>query len=624
MATFWKRDTQKNIRELFKVIMSKIELLAPAKDLECAKSAIMCGADAVYIGAKNFGARKAAGNNLDDIKELIEFTHKYYARTYITVNTILNNDEILEAKKLIDQLYELGADAIIIQDLGLLELNLPPVPLIASTQMHNNSLEKIRFLEQVGFKRVILARELTLVQIKEIADNVKIELEAFVHGSLCVSYSGQCYLSYAIGGRSGNRGECAQPCRNLYSLQDKEGTIIAKDQHLLSLKDLNLSDNIERMLQSGITSFKIEGRLKDSNYVKNVVSYYRQKIDRALSKLNLKKSSSGESSIDFVPNLNKTFNRGYTTYLLKGRNDKIASPFTCKSLGEPIGKVKQVEKYCFILKTATPLNNGDGICFFDSNNHLQGTTIQKVQGNKIFPKDLKEIKTDTLIYRNLDNKFLKALKNAKIERFITIKLSVTQKNTELILHAIDEDNVEACSKITLKTELAKDSEMMLNNLKKQLTKLGDSEFKASEIDINLEKIYFMPIKDINELRRTTIELLKKNRSASRPKDIIHIVPDDVLYPYQEVDFSANVYNDYAVAFYKRHGVRKIELAAETKKDLSAQKVMTTKLCLKYEYGFCPKQSSGKSVKEPLYLVDKMNKLYRLSFDCVNCQMEIYY
>ncbi|MEQ8225541.1 MAG: peptidase U32 family protein, partial [Candidatus Eremiobacterota bacterium] len=353
--------------------MKKIELLSPAKDLECGMAAIKCGADAIYIGAERFGARVSAGNSPEDIKELVSFAHRYFARVYVTLNTILTDKETGQAKELMEKLYETGVDAFIIQDMGFLEMDLPPVPLFASTQCHNNSAEKIRFLEQVGFKRAILARELSLKEIKYIREKTEIELEFFVHGALCVCYSGQCYLSYAIGGRSGNRGDCAQPCRKIYSLVDESGNFIIKDKYLLSLKDLNLSGYIRELVDAGINSFKIEGRLKDINYVKNIVSFYRQKIDLA----GYKKTSSGNISINFTPDPEKTFNRGYTDYFFNGRRKDITSFNTPKSTGKSCGKILKCDKNSFYL-TYHSLKAGDGICFFDDTSILRGTSVKKV------------------------------------------------------------------------------------------------------------------------------------------------------------------------------------------------------------------------------------------------------
>ena len=542
--------------------MVVIELLAPAKDLKCGVSAIKCGADAVYIGAPLFGARSSACNDIEDIKKLIDFAHLYYARVYITVNTILTDEELPQAQKLINDLYNLNADGIIIQDTGLLELDLPPIPLIASTQMHNVSKKKIKFLEQIGFKRIILARELSLNEIEDIHNEVNIELEAFIHGALCVSYSGQCYMSYAIGGRSGNRGQCAQPCRKKYSLKDNNGQIIAKNLYLLSLKDMNRSSYIEDMIKAGITSFKIEGRLKDESYVKNVVSFYRREIDTVLEKLSIKKASSGYSYIDFEPDPLKTFNRGFTTYFLKGRSKDIASPNTPKSTGEPIGKIEKTGQNYFKLDNDIKIAPGDGICFFNADNELCGTIINQVIENRILPQEMNELKEGLKINRNNDNNFIKKLKSTQIDRFIDVDFMLTEGNNEYILKAVDEDGIAAESSISVSGESAQNKNMLLNNLDKQLSKLGDTEFTLSKLSMNLYNYYFIPVKDINELRRQAIEWLRKNRSAKRPIEHFEIIKNNVPYPKDKLDFSTNIYNKKAIDFYKRHGIKQFEMAAE--------------------------------------------------------------
>ncbi len=595
--------------------MKKIELLSPAKDLECGMAAIKCGADAVYIGAERFGARASAGNSIEDIKELVSFAHRYFVRVYVTINTILTDKETGQAKELLEKLYETGVDAFIIQDMGFLEMDLPPVPLIASTQCHNNSLEKIKFLEQVGFKRAILARELSLEEIKHIREKTEIELEFFVHGALCVCYSGQCYLSYAIGGRSGNRGECAQPCRKIYSLADESGNFIIKDKYLLSLKDLNLSAYIRELADAGINSFKIEGRLKDINYVKNIVSFYRQKIDMA----GYKKTSTGNISIDFTPDPEKTFNRGYTDYFLRGRREDIISFNTPKSTGKKCGKVFKCDKISFYL-TSHSLKAGDGICFFDDSHILRGTSVKRVEKNRIFPDDMSVIKKDTLIYRNLDIDFLKQLKHAKIERKVSVKLTVSEEMGKLLLTAVDEDNIKAFLSVEINMEIARNRENALFNLKKQLSSLGETEFSAEQIEIELKDIYFIPVKEINNLRRELVNMLRKNREEVFSRKLSYIEKNN--YPFSEeiVTFRGNVMNSFAERFYARHGAKVIEPAAETGIEMKGQAVMKTKHCLKYSAGLCPGRGCKKTGH--LYLVDEKGKKYLLNFNCNDCTMEV--
>lgn len=601
--------------------MKQIELLAPAKNLEYGITAINCGADAVYIGANKFGARTNVGNTPEDIEKLINHAHKFNTKVYITLNTLLYDNEIPEAKKLIKQLYNMGTDAIIVQDMGLLELDLPPIPLFASTQTHNNNWQKVEFLEKAGFQRIILARELSLEQIKEIKSRTSVELESFVHGALCVCYSGQCYLSYAIGKRSGNKGECAQPCRKLYSLKDESGKIIAKDKHLLSLKDLNLSNYLKDLLEAGVTSFKIEGRLKDINYIKNIVSFYRQELDKILEENEYTRASSGKIITDFIPNPDKTFNRSYTDYFLNGRSKKITSFDTPKFTGEPLGKVLSVEKNYFTLNCKSNLNNGDGISFFDEKGVLQGTVINKIEGNKIFPNKIELIKKNLLIYRNYDHEFNKTLEKAKVERKIGISIKFYSQQNSLILEIIDEDGIKIEKAIDNKFDTAEKAEKALENIEKQLSKLGETEFYLNDISVNLNKIPFIPVKELNELRRSAVEELGEARIKNYQRNKFKLEKNNFPYPQDKLEFSGNVLNKLAWDFYIRHGVKEIEAAAESGINLQGRKVMTTKHCLKYQFDLCPKTSKDKFDKK-LYLVDEFNKEYLLEFNCKDCEMSI--
>ena len=604
--------------------MKPIELLAPAKNLESGIAAIKCGADAVYIAAEKFGARISAGNSLEDIEHLIIFAHKYRAKVYITINTLLKDSEIQQAYELIHKLYQIGADAIITQDMGLLELDLPPIPLFASTQTNNTTPEKIEFLEKIGFQRVILARELSLEQIKKIRKKTGVELEFFIHGALCVCYSGQCQMSYAIGGRSANRGNCAQPCRKKYSLVDSKNKIISQDKHLLSLKDLNLSVDLENLINAGISSFKIEGRLKDISYIKNIVSYYRQNLDLVLDKNSLVKSSIGKSIISFSPNPNKTFNRGYSEYFLNERSGKISSINTPKSMGEEIGKIDFVGKDYFTISKNIKLNNADGICFFDKNLELKGTIINKVIENKIFPDDIKEIQPNTFIYRNLDHEFLKTLKNSKIERKIGVNLYLSQENEDLIFVAIDEEGAKVQISLKNNFDTAQNKEKALETLEKQLLKLGETDFYADSIEINLKEAYFIPVKEINEIRRQLINKLEEERSELHQQQKIKIEKNNFPYPDKKLDYSGNVLNKHAEEFYKRHCVEEIQSAAESGLDMTGKKVMTTKYCLKHQFNICPKVNLQSDHSEPLYLIDENKHQYELKFNCAKCEMEIYF
>lgn len=602
--------------------MQKIELLSPAKDLECGITAINCGADAVYIGAPQFGAREAAGNSLEDISELIKYAHKYWAKIYVTVNTLLHDEEIPSALHMISQLYDAGVDGIVIQDVGLLECDLPPVPLIASTQMHNDTPEKVAFLEQLGISRVILPRELDLDQIKKIRASSNVELEFFVHGALCVCYSGQCYLSYALGGRSGNRGQCAQPCRKLYSLTDDDGHVLAENKHLLSLKDLNLSDYLRDLVEAGICSFKIEGRLKDKAYVSNVVSFYRQKLDEVLADLGMEKNSSGSSKIDFEPNVNKTFNRGYTTHFLNGRNKLMGAVDTPKMMGELVGKVISVSNRHVLLDSKIELHNGDGVCYFDQRGELQGTVVNNVNEMAVILDKPAGLVKGAMVYRNSDHEFLTRLAKAKIERMIDVKLTLSETPEGFKATALDEDEVTAdyllvCDKIP-----AEKPEVALENIKKQLSKSGGTDFLCSEVSIETSKAYFLPISVLNEMRRGVLEKLAEARIENRPVQKSNPINNDVPYPENELMFTGNVINFKADEFYRRHGVTSIEPGAETGLTLYGRRVMATRYCLKHQLGICPKLSGDAQLSEPLCLTDAEGHKLQLLFDCDECRMEI--
>ena len=384
----------------------KIELLAPAKNLEYGREAINHGADAVYIGAPAFGARSAATNTISDIESLVNYSHLFGSKVFATVNTILFDNELEDAVQMIRQLYNIGVDALIIQDVGLLECDLPPIELHASTQCHNATIERVKFMESVGFARAILARETSLEQMREIRQATTLDLEAFVHGALCVSYSGQCYMSQYLNGRSGNRGCCSQPCRSMYDLYTEDNRMIIKNKHLLSLRDFSAADHLREMMEAGITSFKIEGRLKDITYVKNITAYYRQLLDNMLS--GSSKASSGHCTFHFVPDPERTFNRGYTDYFLTGRHP-MASLSTQKSIGKTVAKVSRVEHNALVINSKEPLMAGDGLCFFDSKGCLQGFFVNAVQGSRIIPNRMPNITSGALLWRNHDQKFEKQL-----------------------------------------------------------------------------------------------------------------------------------------------------------------------------------------------------------------------
>jgi len=605
-------------------MQNKIELLAPAKDLESGVIAINAGADAVYIGAARFGARQAVGNSLGDIEKLTTYAHKYWARVYAAVNTLLYDKELDAAVHLCHQLYTAGVDAIIVQDMGLLESNLPPIPLFASTQMHNHTPERVAFLEQVGIQRVILARELSLQEISEIREATSVELETFIHGALCVSYSGQCNLSYAIGGRSGNRGQCAQPCRRRYSLVDGKNKTQVQDSHLLSLKDFNLTDHLRDLLEVGVCSFKIEGRLKDQAYVKNIVAHYRQRLDAILLDLDLEASSSGRVTLDFEPDPTKTFNRGYTSYFLTGQRDDITSFTTPKHTGEPIGVVISVDKQSFKLNVTKTLNNGDGLTFFDLDGNLRGTLVNRSVGNTVFPAKMAGIRQGTRICRNADRKFIKQVGISQPDRRIPINMRFSETKTGFQLTAEDQDGNYIVVPLNLEKTLAQKPDRALETLERQLTRLGDSEFMCDNLEINTSVPFFLPVSTLNALRRDLVTKLQDERSRNFPRITGGAIQNKFPYPETKLNFLGNVLNKQAEAFYRRHGVNEIDPAAESGIDMDGRRVMTTKHCLKYELGGCHYQDQPRHFDEPLYLVAEDGLRLRLAFNCRDCLMEVYF
>lgn len=589
----------------------RTELLSPAKDKETAIAAIDCGADAVYMGASAFGARRNAPNSLEDIKEVVDYAHKFWAKLFITVNTILTDEELDEAVELIKQLDEIGVDAIIVQDMGLVERLIQeqltcspnsnpiylPLPLHMSTQCDNRDPEKVKFFNDMGVSRVVLARELSLKQIKEIHEqNPTLELEAFVHGALCVSYSGQCYLSQYIGGRSANRGECAQPCRKKYSVENEEGKVFLKDKHPLCLKDFNASKYLKEMIDAGVYSFKIEGRLKDTNYVKNVTAYYRHELDKYSER-----SSSGKSVYSFTPNPEKSFNRGFTTYFLNGREEcfNFQSP---KSKGEYLGKVAEVKKNCFKIKTDKKINPQDGLT-----DGTDGFLVNKVENGFIYPNKAVILKVGEKIYRNSDVEFEKLLA-LPVKRQIGIEVVV---NKNLVL--TDEDGVSVSLNLP-QGEVAKNPEKMKETFVKQFSKTGESDFYIKDIKIASENLPFLPVSVINQLRREAFELLMQERlrqyKCERQKTLKY-----VPFHKKELDYRANVHNRQAKEFYEKCGAKVCEMSLETKLPGRKVELMRTKHCIKYALGMCKSP-------EKLFLRDEFGKKYPLKFDCKNCEMVV--
>jgi len=600
----------------------RIELLAPARDGDTARAAIECGADAVYLGAPQFSAREAAGNSLDAIAQVVDFAHPYYARVYVALNTVLTDDELPPAMRMIDRLAEIGIDGLIIQDVGLLELNLPPIPLIGSTQMDNATPEKVRFLEQVGFSRVILARELTLDQIRAIRTQTSIELECFVHGALCIGASGQCYMSYAAGGRSGNRGQCAQPCRRRYTLKDKAGKILAEDRHLLSLKDLNLAEHLEALIDAGVSSFKIEGRLKDIPYVANTVGFYRRKLDALLAQKGLKASSSGVVHLNFEPDPAKTFNRGFTEYGLTAPVHDVASLDTPKSRGEFVGTVARVERTYFVLDGERELHNADGLCFLDRQGNLTGTVVNRVEGSKVYVQSIRDIQPGQKIYRNYDHAFARQLTGRAAQRKILLRLVLAEDQTDLILSGEDEDGNEASVRLAGPLQPAQKKDAVRRTLRKQLTRLGNTVFECTELRLETQDVYFLPASKLNGIRRELVERLLAVRQKHRPRLTIPGKQSTASYPERHLTYRGNVLNAQARAFYERHGVESIEPAAESGLDMAGRLVMTTKYCLRHQLGLCARPSA-EDAAQPLILEDEDGREYDVRCRCGACGMDLF-
>ena len=608
---------------MHKMKQRPIELLAPAKNLECGIEAINHGADAVYIGAPRFGARAAAGNSLADIEALVQYAHLYNVRIYVTVNTILRDDELKETEAMIWDLYRVGVDALIVQDMGLTQLNLPPIPLHASTQMDNRTVEKVRFLADAGFRQVVLARELSVNEISRIhAACPDTLLEVFIHGALCVSYSGQCYVSEACFGRSANRGECAQFCRLQFDMTDADGKVIEKGKHLLSLKDMNQSDNLEELLDSGASSLKIEGRLKDVSYVKNVTAYYRQKLD-ALFKRRKEyvRASSGSVKLAFRPQLDKSFSRGFTDYFAHGRNPGIFSFNTPKSLGEEVGTVKEIRGNYLTVAGVKAFSNGDGLCYLDAQGRLQGFRVNRVENNKLFPQEMPRIKPKTVLYRNFDQEFDRIMQKKSAERKLVVDVSLAENNFGFTLTMCDEDGNSVSMALSKDKELARTSQH--DNLINQLGKLGNTPFVPRNIEVDLSENWFIPSSELAELRRATVEKLLALRRINYHCELWRMPETEHPYPQKELTYLGNVMNKEAAAFYQKHGVEKIAPAFEMEHPEGAA-LMFCKHCLRYSMGWCPVHHKVKSpYREPYYLVSGDGKKFRLQFDCKNCQMKVY-
>jgi putative protease len=605
----------------------KIEILSPAKNLIQGMAAINAGADAVYIGAPQFGARSNATNSLEDIEELVKYAHLFKAQVFVVVNTILYDHELEDCKKLIHQLYAIGVDALIVQDMAIMEMDLPPIVIHASTQANNRDPKHVKFLKDAGMKRVVLARELNLDQIKDISKETDVELEFFVSGALCVSFSGNCYMSIANGERSANRGSCAQNCRLPYNLVDGTGKTLIANSHLLSIKDLDLSNQLPNLIEAGISSFKIEGRLKDMVYVKNNTSFLRKKLDAFLENNDhYQKASSGRTFYNFEAEMDRSFNRGYTDYFVNKRTEKIGSWESPKSQGQLIGKLLEVKANGYVIENSELLNNGDGLFFLNENNEPDGAQVNIIINNIVVPNTFKPLKPGTVIYRNSDANFNRLVEREDSAiRKIGVTLHFTETTTGFQLVAKDEDGHESVSSFEADKEVAKNEESTIPNIKKNLSKTGNTPFIVDDIQVTFSNNWFLPISKINEIRRIVLEQLIDVRVTEYQRIELPITKTEHPYPVSQLDFTYNVSNQMARNFYKRHGVTDIEKAFELQWDPGKSRVMVTKYCVKYELGKCARfqrDTMGEKVVEPLIL--KQGELeYKLKFNCKPCEMEIW-
>lgn len=586
-----------------------LELLAPAADKEVAFQAILHGADAVYIGGPGFGARSKASNSIDDIAEVVEFAHRFRARVYVTVNTLVYESEIPEVESMVWKLYRVGVDAIIVQDMSLLRMNLPPIALHASTQCDTRTVAKARFLQDVGFSQIVLARELTLNEIKEIVSSVSVPVECFVHGALCVSYSGRCSASCVELGRSANRGECGQMCRMPYTLRNGRGEILLKDRYLLSLKDLNTLQTLGEMVEAGVSSFKIEGRLKDASYVKNVTAAYRLALDRIIAENPDRyiRSSFGESETGFSPNPDKSFNRGFTDYFLNGRNPgRMASLETPKSMGEEIRDVSE-------------LHNGDGISFFNLRGEYEGVAVNRVEGNRIIGSRPFKLPRNARIHRTFDREWQKLMARGTAERTISVDIS------------LDEDGVTAADErgnsVRLPLDVTKSEAQKPMHPEEIFSRLGNTIYRLRKFENRLKPSTFIPASRLTSLRRRLMELLDAANLATYRYDYRR-EEKDACYPAPELEQRDNVANSLAEKFYREHGVRAIKQAIEVAPPKKSETctVMTTRYCLRRELGCCLKDTAVSDGKRsrfagPLTITTGPHK-FQLEFDCKRCEMNV--
>lgn len=621
----------------------ELELLAPAKNAEIARQAILHGADAIYIGGPMFGARHSASNSLADIGALVEFAHRYHARIFVTINTILHDSELEPARQLIHQLYDSGVDALIVQDMGILEMDIPPIQLHASTQCDIRSVDKAKFLADSGFSQLVLPRELTVQQIAQFHQGVDATLEYFVHGALCVAFSGQCYISHAETGRSANRGDCSQACRLPYTLKDDSGAVVAFDKHLLSMKDNNQSTNLEALIDAGVRSFKIEGRYKDMGYVKNITAHYRQLLDQIIERRGeFVRASSGETRHFFNPDPDRNFHRGSTDYFATGRKTDIGAFDSPKFSGQAVGVIKAVGSNYLEVEGEEALHNGDGLTYMHKR-ELKGFHINRAelvgdqsQGSRmvhrLFPKDsvdgLLGIKPGLTVSRNKDHAWDSALAKESAVRTVGVWAKLIDTEDALILALTDEDGVSVQVSTAKPDELANSPAQVNENAAKQLGKLGGSMFHLLGTEIELTQPWFVPGGVLNALRREAVAALEKARveAWARPTRKMEAQPAPI-YPEESLSFLANVYNHKARAFYSRHGVKLIDAAYEAHEEPGEVPVMITKHCLRFSFNLCPKQAKGvKGVQgqvraQPMKLVSEGHE-YTLKFDCKPCEMHV--
>lgn len=611
-------------------VHNRLELLAPAKNADYGIEAIRHGADAVYIGGPAFGARATAGNSVEDIARLCTYAHQYHAQVFVALNTILMDNELADAEKLIWQLYEAGADALIVQDMGVLQLNLPPIALHASTQMDNRSPEKVAFLEQVGFSQVVLARELGLSQIRDVAAHTNMQLEFFIHGALCVAYSGLCNLSHSFSNRSANRGECSQMCRLPGNLKTRQGDVLAQNEHLLSLKDNNQTENLEALIDAGIRSFKIEGRLKDLSYVKNVTAHYRQKLDAIMARRpEFKASSHGRCEHSFIPDPEKTFNRGSTDYFVNERSQGIKDFRSPKYIGEEVGKVVSIGKDFIQVSSTHEFNNGDGLAFFPANfamakqsdDKLQGLRVNRAEGLKLHilqvPRDLKVGMT---LYRNHNQAFEALLSKESSKRIIGVDLRLSDTQDGLALTLTDIYGLSATVNLVVEKTPATDVDKTLQNTRTQLGKLGSTDFVARSISIDTAQAWFLPASVLNGLRRDGVAALEAARIQGYVRPLPWKHNQDAVYPVKHLSYLGNVANEKAKDFYQRHGVIEIQDTYEKNGVTEDVPLMITKHCLRFNFNLCPKEVPG--IKADPMVLEIGNDVLKLVFDCPKCEMMV--